>query len=482
MKLLAIDDLQDNLITLKALTATYLPQATLLTALSGLEGIEIARSEQPDTILLDILMPGIDGFETARRLKTDSRTGHIPVILLTALNDDTAKVRGLDAGADAFLAKPINEAELVAQVRCMLRIKRSEDALRQERDNLEQRVREQVREIRESERRNRLLLDAIPHIALLCNREKIIVAMNRTAADAGMKLGDYCWNAILMMERLPEEQRRAFLETGMPLPGTRCRHCLADEALDTTRSTQEELELNGRIFSVWWSPIEDDLFLHYLMDITEQRQAEQANLAALREKEALLKEIHHRVKNNMQIISSLLNLQAGFSGNEALAALLLESQCRIRAMALVHEKLYQSGSLAEVEFDDYLKSLTGYILRSYRGIISNVALRTVAPGITFPVTTTITCGLIVNELVTNALKHAFPDSRQGEIQATVVRNHNATYTLTVADNGVGLPDGFDPEKKETLGLLLVQDLTQQLDGTLAIDRAGGTTCAITFKG
>ena len=481
MKLLAIDDLRDNLITLRALIATYLPGATLLTANSGLEGIELARSEQPDTILLDILMPGIDGIETTRRLKTDPQTAHIPIILLTALSDESVKVRGLNAGAEAFLSKPINEAELVAQVRSMLRIKRSEDALRGERDNLEQQVRDQVRDILETERRNRLLLDSIPHIALLIDRERIIVALNRTAAEAGMRVGDYCWCGLLHLEGLPEEQRQAFMETACPLPGTRCKHCLADEALDTAGTQQADLELNGRFFSVWWTTIEDDLFLHYVMDVTTQKQAENATSAALREKEVLLKEIHHRVKNNMQIISSLLNLQAGYSGNDALSTLLQESQSRIRAMALVHEKLYHSESLAEVHFDDYLNSLTHSILRSFRGFISTITLRTAAPGITLAIDTAMPCGLIINELVTNAHKYAFPDGRQGEISATIAKNDNATFTLTVKDNGVGLPAGFDPGRRETLGLLLVQDLAHQLGGALEIDRAGGTTFTICFK-
>ncbi|HBA87577.1 MAG TPA: hybrid sensor histidine kinase/response regulator, partial [Geobacter sp.] len=141
MKLLAIDDNHDNLLTLSALLKAFLPEASLITSQSGADGIRRARLERPDAILLDIQMPGMDGYESTCRLKSSPATQHIPIILMTAHRTDSAcKVRGLECGADAFLAKPIDEAELVAQIKAMVRIKRSEDALREERDGLEELV------------------------------------------------------------------------------------------------------------------------------------------------------------------------------------------------------------------------------------------------------------------------------------------------------------------------------------------------------
>ena len=151
IKLLAIDDREDNLVVIQAMLKTFLGDCEVMTASSGPEGIEKAKSMQPDTILLDIKMPRMDGFETCRRLRDDPMTMYIPVILLTAItNSPSNRKLGLEAGADAFMAKPIDEGELIAQVQAMLRIKKSEDELRLERDNLEKKVMEKTEELRES--------------------------------------------------------------------------------------------------------------------------------------------------------------------------------------------------------------------------------------------------------------------------------------------------------------------------------------------
>ena len=277
MKLLAIDDLRDNLVTLGALVKTFIPDAELLTAQSGEAGIALARTEQPDTILLDIHMPGLDGYDTTRHLKADEQTRHIPVILLTAQATSSAsKVRGLESGADAFLAKPIDESELVAQIKAMVRIKRSEDALRRERDRLELEVAKRVRELDETQRQNRRLLDAIPHTAMLVDKQRRVIALNRTAAETGMKIGDYCWSGKNNWPAVPEYQRQAYLDSGRPLPGTSCSHCRFEEAFRLGESITMDVELLGRSWSLWWIPIQDDIMLHYSMDITDRKRTERA--------------------------------------------------------------------------------------------------------------------------------------------------------------------------------------------------------------
>ena len=148
MKILAIDDNRDNLLTLKALLTMYLPEAALISCLSAVEGIERARLENPDVILLDIQMPEVDGFEATTRLKGDLELCHIPIILLTAHRSDSSiKAKGLEYGADAFLSKPLDEIELIAQIKAMVRIKRSEDALRQEGEKLEAQLAERTSEL-----------------------------------------------------------------------------------------------------------------------------------------------------------------------------------------------------------------------------------------------------------------------------------------------------------------------------------------------
>ena len=183
-KILAIDDKKDNLTTLSAVLANLMPDCLVSTALSGVEGIEKARTGQPDVILLDVKMPDMDGFETCRRLKTDPSTSAIPIIIITAIKTDhQSRIKGLDLGADAFLAKPIDEVELVAQVKVALRIKKAEDALRRERDALEQAVNERTRELLETAHKYRLLFESAGDAIYIHDTEAQILAVNTTACE-----------------------------------------------------------------------------------------------------------------------------------------------------------------------------------------------------------------------------------------------------------------------------------------------------------
>lgn len=215
-------------------------------------------------------------------------------------------------------------------------------------------------------------------------------------------------------------------------------------------------------------------------DITEKKRAEEQIKTSAKEKEILLREIHHRVKNNLQIISSLLNLQAEHIKDSQYTEMLKDSRHRIRSMALIHEKLYQSENLARIDFSEYITSLVTGLAWSYRGGGGNVAVKTEVEDIAVGIDTAIPCGLIINELVSNALKHAFPDDKKGEILVRVC-SVNGTIELTVKDNGVGIPD-IDFRKTESLGLDLVTTLAeQQLGGEITLDRTEGTAFTITFK-
>lgn len=277
MKILGIDDLADNLVTLGAQIRAFMANAVFLKARTGEEGLEIARIEQPDTILLDVQMPGMDGFETTRRLKSDKSTAHIPIILLTAQRSDSSiKVRGLEAGADAFLSKPVDEAELIAQVRAMVRIKQSEDILRRERDSLETQVNDRVRELHEKQRQTLMLLDAIPHIALLVHKNRRVVALNKAAADAGMKIGDFCWCGMRLLDAVPVADGESLGLDGSATQVSTCPHCLGDKAMSTGTARHMDVKSGGKHWSMWWTPIAKDLFLHYSMDMTEHMKAEES--------------------------------------------------------------------------------------------------------------------------------------------------------------------------------------------------------------
>ncbi len=217
-----------------------------------------------------------------------------------------------------------------------------------------------------------------------------------------------------------------------------------------------------------------------LRNITEQVQAEEQIKASLQEKEVLLREIHHRVKNNMQVISSLLALQAGYTDDQAANQMFRESQNRIRSMALVHELLYQSRDLARIDFAEYVHKLTQHLLYSYLTEPSRVKLDIISGQVYLDVDMAIPCGLIINELISNSLKHAFPDNRQGIIQVELWTDDKGLHTIIVRDNGVGLAEDLNVHQTETLGLQLVTSLAGQLNATIGLDRHQGTTFEIRF--
>ena len=214
-------------------------------------------------------------------------------------------------------------------------------------------------------------------------------------------------------------------------------------------------------------------------------KAEEEARKSLREKEVLLKEVHHRVKNNLQIISSLLNLQMPHIRDSQAVELFRESQNRVISMALIHEKLYQSESLAGIDVAGYIHSLADNLLRSYGAAGQAVKLKIDAADIALDIDTVIPCALIINELVSNALKHAFPDAWRraggtGEVRIALHREAGHRFALTVTDNGVGLPAGFDAQKCESLGLKLVGALVKQLRGAHQLGPGDGTGAGFTI--
>jgi PAS domain S-box-containing protein len=214
-------------------------------------------------------------------------------------------------------------------------------------------------------------------------------------------------------------------------------------------------------------------------DITESKRAEQIVRASLREKEVLLKEIHHRVKNNLQITSSLLRLQAANISDPSIREMVHDSQDRIHSMALVHELLYRSTDLAHVDFAEYVRGLVEQLLRSYGAVGRRISIAVDLGSIQFGVDEAIPCGLIINELVSNSLKHAFPGGRSGTIRVSGEAD-DLHATLRVFDDGAGFPAGIDAGRGGTLGLQLVQTLTDQLEGTLRVRTESGTQVEIAF--
>ena len=223
------------------------------------------------------------------------------------------------------------------------------------------------------------------------------------------------------------------------------------------------------------------LYIQAQKEIITRTQTESRIRETLREKEVLLKEVHHRVKNNLQIISSLLNLQKDQVKDISTLRALRDSQSRVRSMALIHEKLYQSQSLAKIDFAEYVQSLTKDLFRSYQRTLGNIRLNIHADQVSLDLDYAVPCGLILNELMTNTLKYAFPDGRDGSIWIDLHAEPDQTLILRVADDGIGLPAGLDILKNKSLGLQLVNSLVKQINGTLVVESSSGTAFQVSFK-
>jgi two-component sensor histidine kinase len=214
--------------------------------------------------------------------------------------------------------------------------------------------------------------------------------------------------------------------------------------------------------------------------VAERERTEETFKALLRQKEVLLREVHHRIKNNLQIISSLLNLQASYIQDSRIREMFMDIQNRIMSMALIHETLYQSSDLGMVNFDVYVRTLADEIFRSYSVLEDRIALQIRADDVMLDTSQAIPCGLILTELLSNCLKHAFPSDRRGEIHIELRLDAEQRVTMSVRDTGIGFPADVDFRRSETLGLQLVYTLTEQLGGTLELESNGGTTFKLTF--
>ena len=228
-------------------------------------------------------------------------------------------------------------------------------------------------------------------------------------------------------------------------------------------------------------PLEDqNLVIYTIQDITDRIKSEKFLKSSLAEKEILLREIHHRVKNNLQTISSLLDLQAESITEPTIIEAFRSSQNRIKSMALIHERLYKSENLSKIKAEEYIEKLIDYLEGTYHFPSWDIEITTDIKSLFLNIDIAIPCGLIINELVSNSIKYAFPKNRKGRISVSLQPDDMDNLNLTIKDNGIGIPLAMDTLNSQSLGLQLVNLLVKQLNGTMDIDGTNGTTVRIVF--
>jgi PAS domain S-box-containing protein len=320
--------------------------------------------------------------------------------------------------------------------------------------------------LRKSEEKNKAFIDAIPDMMLQLGKDGTILKIKATKSN--------------FLSISPGE-----------LPGKKVYEAMSPDLASRTSSCIDKALVTGQMQILEFQSIRDD-FLHdyearyvssgndeilaIVRDITERKKAEEA-----RKNELLLKEIHHRVKNNLQVISSLLYLQSKKVEDEEIVEMFKESQDRVKSMAMAHEKLYMSDEMGKIDIKDYIRDITASLFQSYELYSNSAKLSLDIDKVLLDIDTAIPCGLIINELVTNSLKHAFPDGNNGRIFIEFHMENNK-YKLVVGDNGKGLPENLDIRNTETLGLKLITTLVNQIDGIIDLNRIGGTIFSITFEG
>ncbi len=322
----------------------------------------------------------------------------------------------------------------------------------------------------------RALIEAIPDIIFKVNKEGLILEYEINSQD---QLEFF--NQFIDINKLNKCKLFEIFGENKNLKTTVEFNINQVQNTNETLSQQLEVKYKERLvyFELRYAKINDNEILIIIRNKSEEIEYEKKLKETIQEKEVLLKEVHHRVKNNLQIINSILNLQSSYITDSKIIDIINESQNRIRSMSYIHESLYQTKNFSSLNFKGYIENLLTNLIYSYN-ISESIKIKKEIEEISLILDQAIPCGLILNELLTNALKYAYPKSKKGEIFIHLYQKKNKVY-IEIQDFGIGLPKNFNIEEVETLGLSLVHTLVQQIDGEIEIKSDEGTKILIIFE-
>jgi len=336
--------------------------------------------------------------------------------------------------------------------------------------------------IKIQQKMNELLLNSMPYPIMLINKKRIVKAANKVALDVGVKIGDYCWKEFGRCECLSDENKRRSINNPED-PGIQCTFCMMDKIFKNNKPANDPaVEAFGRIWDTFWIPLNEDEYLHYAIDITERKQAEDKIKMLLGEKEVLLKEVHHRVKNNMSVIRNLLSMHIKSMhikeiNNSEVVKVFQDAIGRIECMGVLYDKLYKQENYMEVSIKDYLSQLINEIVEMFPG--NKIKVEKQIDNFTIRTKIVFSLGIIMNELITNAMKYAFTDRENGLIKISL-KKENEHINVIFEDNGIGM-SMQEYNKGKGFGLKLIDLLVKQIEGSLRIENSNGTKYFIMFK-
>ncbi|TGJ98524.1 response regulator [Leptospira langatensis] len=418
------------------------------------------HSEEIDCILLDLSLPdsfGLHGFETISRAYPK-----IPIVICSGTEDENLATEALKAGGQDYLIKgKFDSLLLFRSIRYAI-----------ERHEMLAKLEKQSYHIRESEERYRLIFEHNPHPVLLYDiASEGILDLNQEAERVygydRREFQSLQFHNLFANQSAEGSDVLPILKYGKNSPETHV-HKRKDGTPLLMEITSYRFQLQGK-----------EIVLAILVDMTKWKQSEESLLQSLREKEALLQEIHHRVKNNLQIMASLLNLQANYAKNKEVTRELKDTESRIYSMSLVHNELYNSKNLSEVGLGSYVDKLLDNLWNVY-GTGSKVHRAVEVGELSLAVEKALPIGMMVNEIATNSIKYAYGDRKNGEFYIKA-DYENGVFRMEVGDNGAGIPDYAEIESKETLGFQLIRILSKQLKAKLDIQTsAQGTKFTVEF--